>query len=269
MGRECLLTHTSQRRNKSQEQALPIPAIKAVPVYGKMPNSLFRRGSPTAMPDMAQLSQCYRGHHLPACLLKNVATASVVQLRCALQEGAWLTSQGMAAHQGRQNPDSSAATALPITRREMSAPCSKPVLDTGDSTGSAPWCSSVKSYLWLSLHQAPLWGALSNFYINKKPASYIAHTPTYLPGYMEKVNSERFYVPLVWLDTLCFNTSTGSQGRNKVFSFQSAWTWHLLPEGFVLFVLSQLHFNSVQQCWKTWQNIPECLISMNGQTSKS
>lgn len=152
---------------------------------------------------------------------------------------------------------------------EMSAPCSKPVLDTGDSTGSAPWCSSVKSYLWLSLHQAPLWGALSNFYINKKPASYIAHTPTYLPGYMEKVNSERFYVPLVWLDTLCFNTSTGSQGRNKVFSFQSAWTWHLLPEGFVLFVLSQLHFNSVQQCWKTWQNIPECLISMNGQTSKS
>lgn len=86
---------------------------------------------------------------------------------------------------------------------------------------------------------------------------------------MEKVNSERFYVPLVWLETLCFNTSTGSQGRNKVFSFQSAWTWHLLHEGFVLFVLSQLHFNSVQQCWKTWQNIPECLISMNGQTSKS
>lgn len=33
MGRECSLTHTSQRRNRSQEQALPTPATKAVPVW--------------------------------------------------------------------------------------------------------------------------------------------------------------------------------------------------------------------------------------------
>lgn len=34
-------------------------------------------------------------------------------------------------------------------------------------------------------------------------------------------------------------------------------------ECFVLFVLSRLHFESVQQCWKTPQNIPQCLINMN------
>lgn len=112
MGHECLLTHTSQRRNKSQEQALPIPAVKAVPVYGKMPNSLFQRGSPTAMPDMAQLSQCcYRGHHLPACLLKNVTTASVVQLRCVLQEGAHKPGDGCTPRQAEPRQLSSHSSA--------------------------------------------------------------------------------------------------------------------------------------------------------------
>lgn len=194
MGRECSLTRASQRKNRSQEQALPTPATKAVPA----------RQNPK-LPVREEISHSNARH------------------------GSAMTSHD----------------ACPMFQTSL-----------GQQWLNRIWTMvllSSESYLWLRLHQAPLWGALSNFYINKKPASYIAHIPTYLPGYMEKVNSERFYVPLVWLETLCFNTSTGSQGRNKVFSFQSAWTWHLLHEGFVVFVLSQLHFNSVQQCWKTWQ----------------
>lgn len=73
----------SKRRNKPQEQALPIPAIKAVPVYGRVQNSLYGKvcpGSRTAMTDTAHLLQCcYHGHHLPGCLLKNMTAASVVR----------------------------------------------------------------------------------------------------------------------------------------------------------------------------------------------
>lgn len=246
--------------------------MKTVPVYGKKPNCLLGRGG-----DLPQQRQTWL-----SC--DNVVIVAVTFLPVSWRM--WpvpaLCSSGVpcrkvqgsqAAHWGRQNPDSSGATALRATHHpqrdvEMSLPHvpnqSWTSVTLQDQDHGAP-----QSYLWLRLHQAALWGALSNFYLNKKSASYIAHTPTYLPGCMGKVNSERFYVPLVWLETLCFNTSTGSQGRNKVFSFQSAWTWHLLHEGFLLFVLRQLHFNSVQQCWKTWQNIPQCLISMNEQTLKS
>lgn len=56
-------------KNRTQEEELLTPAIIGATVYGRVQNSLGRRaclGYPTAMPDMAHLSQhCYHGHHLP------------------------------------------------------------------------------------------------------------------------------------------------------------------------------------------------------------
>lgn len=89
------------------------------------------------------------------------------------------------------------------------------------NTSSCSAFSSVVSNILLSVRQAIQWGVLQHFDINKRLASYIAHTTMEVLRYREKeVNSERFYVLFAWLETLCFCTSSGSEGRNTLFSFQ-------------------------------------------------
>lgn len=89
---------------------------------------LLGKRSLSVMPDVAQLSQCCcHGHHLPACLLRNVSIASAVQLRCALQEGRHTKAGRTLTAQEPQLWPSPAGDVCPMFQ---------PSLGHSDSTGS-------------------------------------------------------------------------------------------------------------------------------------
>lgn len=161
MEHECLLRYSFQRRNKPQERALPIPAIKAVPVYGRVQNSLYGRvchdrlGSSITMLLSWPSSSWLSSKEYDSCQCCVISSGVLCRKGAHLCAG--LTRQGMAPHRCRQNSVSSGATALAISR-EMYVPCStqtcpraaqsKPIFNISDSIGSGPQCSSVRVLSW-------------------------------------------------------------------------------------------------------------------------
>lgn len=156
-------TVSKRRRNKPQEQALPIPAIKVVPVLRQSAKFPVWEG-------MTWISHSHDRHSSSITMLLSWPSSSQLSSKaydscqcCVISSGvlcrkgahlwAGLTRQGMAPHQCRQNSVSSGATALAISR-EMYVPCStqtcpwaaqsKPIFNISDSIGSGPQCSSVR-----------------------------------------------------------------------------------------------------------------------------